>query len=83
MMLNKVVDNHVIVRVDSKLVNTLPGLITVTSFKTGGRCGLQTATKIIRRIASPPTATPIMAAFEIGAEQKIQGKKRSWFIMYQ
>jgi hypothetical protein len=51
-----------------KLVNALPGLLTVTSLKAGGRCGLQTATKIIKRITSPPTATPIMAAFEIGAE---------------
>jgi hypothetical protein len=43
--------------------------------KTGGLCGLQTATKIIRRIRSPPTAMPSIAAFEIGAAWKTQGRE--------
>jgi hypothetical protein len=42
--------------------------------RTGGLCGLQTATKIIRRITSPPTAMPSIAAFEIGAAKKNQGR---------
>jgi len=47
----------------------------VTSLKAGGRCGLQTATKIIRRITSPPTAMPSIAAFEIGAAYRSRGRE--------
>lgn len=55
-------------------MDELPGLLTETSLKTGGLCGLQTATKIIRRITSPPRAMPSIAAFGICAAKKIQGR---------